>query len=157
MTTATKRRRIKPFTHDIRVRYGETDQMGIVYHANYIVWFNDARDALMGAMGVSVAALEKSGLTFPVTELNCKYIRPTRYGDVVRIAVTPEISSFAKLVFNYRVTRANSSTVLCTGTTVNAVLDAKGKMLIKLPESLQEFADRLSDPESWQVKEFSNG
>lgn len=155
--TAQKPKRIKPFPHDIRVRYNETDQMGIVYHANYIIWFNEARDALMGALGVSVAELEKTGLTFPITEVNCKYLRPARYGDVVRVAVTPELSPVAKLVFTYRVTRAGSATLLCTGTTTNAVLDAKGKMLLKLPAALQPFADRLADPQSWQTQEKSHG
>lgn len=157
MTLRSKKtQRVKPFSHDIRVRYGETDQMGIVYHANYIIWFNDARDALLGALGVSIPELEKTGLTFPVTEVNCKYLRPARYGDVVRVSVTPEISSVAKLVFNYQVTRAKSASVLCTGTTTSAVLDPKGKMLIKMPSALREFVDRLSNPESWQNKEMNH-
>jgi len=134
----------RSFYHDIYVRYGETDQMGIVYHANYIVWFNEARDRFMGSLGVSVPELERSGLTFPVTEVSCKYLSPAVYGDVVRVWVEPVFLPVARIEINYRITKPKSSKVLCTGTTVNAILDANGKMLIKLPPVIQRVAEKFN-------------
>lgn len=131
------------FHHDIHVRYNETDQMGIVYHANYIIWFNEARDRFMRSLGISIPELERSGLTFPVTDVTCRYLAPARYGDIVRVWVEPVMSPVARLEMRYRVTKPNSSKVLCTGATVNVILDANGKMLIKLPPILRRFADRF--------------
>lgn len=131
------------FHHDIHVRYNETDQMGIVYHANYIIWFNEARDRLMTSLGIPVPELERSGLTFPVTEVTCRYLSPARYGDVVRVWVDPVFSPIARLQINYRITRPKSAKLLCTGTTVNAILDANGRMLIRLPPIIQRVADRF--------------
>ncbi|WP_349368696.1 thioesterase family protein [Salinarimonas sp.] len=131
------------FHHDLHVRYNETDQMGIVYHANYIIWFNEARDRFMGSLGISIPELERTGLTFPVTEVTCRYLAPARYGDVVRVWVEPVFSPVARLEIRYRVTKPKSSQLLCTGTTVNVILDANGKMLIKLPAIMQRFADRF--------------
>ena len=131
------------FHHDLHVRYNETDQMGIVYHANYIIWFNEARDRFMGSLGISVPELEQSGLSFPVTEVACRYLAPARYGDVVRVWVEPVFSPVARLEIRYRVTKANSAKLLCTGTTVNVILDANGRMLIKLPPAMQRFAERF--------------
>jgi acyl-CoA thioester hydrolase len=140
----TKKTSLKPFYHDIQVRYGETDQMGIVYHANYIIWFNEARDYLMGTLGQSVSELEATGLSFPVTEVTCRFLYPARYGDKVRVWVEPHFSIIAKLEFDYRITKVNGSAVLCTGTTTNVILDANGKMLIKAPPLVLEAAKTYS-------------
>ena len=76
------------FHTTVRVRYQETDQMGVVYHSNYFVWFEVGRTSLIRKLGVSYRDLEAKGIILPVIEANCTYQSPARYEDVVRIETT---------------------------------------------------------------------
>lgn len=122
----------------ITVRYSETDQMGVVYHANYFVWFNIARDELMKKIGIEIKYGEKLGYLFPVSEIYCKYLFPARYPDELIVRATAEITTVAKLEVNYEVIHKKTKNILAIGRSVNVLLNKEGKLLIRLPEELKK-------------------
>lgn len=91
---------------ELRVRYAETDAMGVVYYANYLVWFELGRTEWIRAHGISYRELEERDLLLPVTHANCDYRQSAHYDDVVRIETTVERLTRARVSFAYRVLRA---------------------------------------------------
>ena len=117
-------------TTEIEVRYAETDQMGVVNHSVYAVWFEKARTDFFKQVGSTYAEIEKSGFTSPVLELNVRYRNPTRYGDFVRIHTTLEREGMLHFRFRYRLFVGE---VLCTvGSTLHCFLK-EGKPTRELP------------------------
>ncbi len=106
-------------TH-VEVRYAETDQMGIVHHSNYAVWFEAARTALFRQQGTSYADIEKAGAMLPLYELQCRFIAPAQYGDTVAVEARVNQMTRTRMVFDYTVRRASDGTVLATGSTAHA-------------------------------------
>lgn len=110
----------------LRVRYSETDRMGVVYHGHYIAWFEVGRTEYCRAAGVPYRVLEDSGLLILVTAVECKYRRSARYDDEVRVATSlPELASRG-LAFSYEVYDAGDR-VLAHGATRHVFADAAGK------------------------------
>ena len=87
----------------VRVNYSETDQMGVVYHARYLVWLDVARCEHLRRTGLSYAELEAAGLRLAVSELGIRYRRPARYDDVVRVRCWVRELGSRKIVFGYAV------------------------------------------------------
>ncbi|PKR78730.1 hypothetical protein CEY16_02945 [Halalkalibacillus sediminis] len=88
---------------DVKVRYQETDQMGVVYHANYLVWFEIGRTNLIEDLGFNYADMEAEGVVSPVTDLDVKYKRPLRYGQTATVkTVIQEYTGF-RVVYRYEV------------------------------------------------------
>ena len=115
------------FRARVRVIYGDTDQMGVVYYANYLRYFEFARSELLRAHGRSYREMEAEGLSLPVVEATCRYLAPARYEDVLLVGIeVPEVSRVT-LTFRYQVTREGESAVLCTGSTLHACLGRNGK------------------------------
>lgn len=110
---------------EIRVRYADTDQMGVVYYANYLVWFEVGRNAFFRNIGESYRRLEEAGLLLPVVEAVCRYLRPARYEDVVTVTTWLERLTVARLIFQYEISRGD--TLLATGHTVHAFLGKEGR------------------------------
>lgn len=131
-------------TTRIRVRYGETDQMGVVYHPNYLVWFNDARDAVIASLGLSADGLERGGLRFPVIEASCRYRHSARYGDDILVMATPLHTPVAKLIFRYEARNARSRRLLAEGTTTSVITDERGRLLLRLPAEIRDALDRAA-------------
>jgi len=129
------------FEARVRVIYGDTDQMGVVYYANYLRYFELARSELFRAHGGSYREMEASGLMLPVVEATCRYLAPARYEDELLIGTEVSEVSRVTLTFGYRVTRVGDPTILCTGTTVHACLGKNGR-----PARLPEWVARLSTP-----------
>jgi len=121
----------------LRVRYAETDQMGIVYYANYFVWFEVGRTDLLRSTGWSYREMEKDGVSLPVIESHCAYRQPARYDDEVEVRTTGSVVSPVRLRFDYEVIRSADSTTLVTGFTVHATLDRGGRPC-RLPERARE-------------------
>jgi acyl-CoA thioester hydrolase len=126
-------------TTEVRVRYAETDQMGIVYYANYLVWFEIGRVELLRSLGLAYSQLEKEHqCILPVVEASCRYRSPARYDDRILIETRPALLRGAVLKFAYRILRKASDgeepTLLAEGETTHIVCDDQ---LIKkpLPES----------------------
>lgn len=86
---------VKTFRYEIRVRYQETDQMGVVYHANYLNWFEIGRTELIREMGMPYRTLEAKGLLLPVTEAELRFLQPARYDD--SITILTQVAEFSTL------------------------------------------------------------
>lgn len=117
------------FTHQVRVRYAETDQMGIVYYANYLVWFELGRVELLRSLGLAYSQLEKEHeCILPVVEATCRYKAPARYDDEILIETRPSLLRNSVLKFSYRILRKPSregeeQKLLAEGETVHVVCD----------------------------------
>ena len=114
---------------ELRVRYAETDQMGVVYYANYLVWFELGRVEFMRSLGFDYRQMEvEDGCILPVVEATCRYKAPARYDDVILIEAWPVILRGSLLKFAYRVIRASSARegqlLLAEGETTHIVCDA---------------------------------
>jgi acyl-CoA thioester hydrolase len=127
-----------PVTHQVRVRYAETDQMGIVYYANYLIWFELGRVELLRSLGHAYSALESDhDCILPVVEATCRYRAPARYDDEILIETRPAMLRGAVLKFAYRILRkapdGAEPQLLAEGETVHVVCDDKLKKK-NLPE-----------------------
>lgn len=111
----------------LRVRYSETDKMGLVYHAHYVVWLEVGRTEYCRAAGLPYRAMEDAGLLILVTGLECRYRRPARYDDeiVVRTQMT-ELGSRG-CAFGYEILHGEDEVVLCDGSTRHVFADASGR------------------------------
>ena len=121
----------------VRVRYAETDKMGVVYYANYLVWFEVARADLLRAHGWSYREMEHSGVSLPVIEAHCEYHRPARYDDELEIRASGRLVSPVRIEFVYEVRRLADGLVAATGRTVHAALDGSGRPC-RLPARIRE-------------------
>lgn len=106
----------------LTVRYAETDQMAIVHHSNYPVWYEAGRTDFIKAMGMSYSQIEEEGILFPLLELHCKYIQAAKYEDVVTIETTLTKLSMVKAEFSYKVYRESDGVLLNTGSTIHGMV-----------------------------------
>lgn len=119
----------------LRVIYGDTDQMGVVYYANYFRYFEFARGEYFRAKGGSYRQLEQEGFRLPVVEASCHYRAPARYDD--RLVIHAQVAGVgrASMTFEYQVRREGEQELLCTGRTVHACLGPSGRPT-RLPQSV---------------------
>src|SRR5476651_1818959 len=110
---------------EVTVRYAETDMMGIVYHANYLPWFEVGRTTLLKEIGVPYKKLEEEGFRLPVLEISAKYLRPAVYDDTLVIVTTVNDRPLLRIRLDYEVRRGEE--LLATGTSVHAFVDKTGK------------------------------
>ncbi len=127
------------FQETVRVRYAETDKMGVVYYANYLAWFEVARSGVCRAIGYPVPEIERDGLILPVVEARCRYKRSARYDEVIRIETTIKELKSHSMTFDYRVLRDEDDVLLAEGMTRHGFCDHDGK-LVKNP---QPFTDHV--------------
>lgn len=111
----------------IRVRYGDTDQMGFAYYAHYLRWFEIGRAEMMRALGTSYHAVEADGTSLPVVEAGCRYLKPARYDDLLTLETGVERLGRASVRFAYRVVRGEGSELLATGHTEHCFLGTDGR------------------------------
>lgn len=126
-------------THEfeLRVRYAETDQMGVVYHANYLVWCEIGRTELIRAVtGVSYAKLEEQGVLLAVAELSIRYHGAARYDNDVRVQTTLTEARSRAVTFEYLITKVGSGDRLASARTVLVSIDADGRPIV-MPEDLR--------------------
>jgi len=123
------------------VFYGDTDQMGVAYYANYFRWFEMARNEFLRAAGCTYRALEEQGVLLPVIEASCAYQSPARYDDLLEIEAWINQRSRVRVRFEYRIRRAGEPIPLATGHTVHACLDTAGAPR-RFPEALLTRLDR---------------
>jgi acyl-CoA thioester hydrolase len=121
----------------LRVRYAETDQMGIVYHAHYLVWFEVARTDLLRQFGWTYREMEETGIRLPVIEAHCTYLRPARYDDEIEVRADVRLLSPVRLEFTYEVVLAKDGSTSAVGTTRHAALTMAGRPC-RLPERIRE-------------------
>jgi acyl-CoA thioester hydrolase len=111
----------------VRVRYAETDKMGVVYYANYFVWFEVGRTDLLREAGWSYREMETEGYALPVVEAHCQYRQSARYDDELEIRTDGALLSPVRVRFDYQVIRVSDARPLASGHTVHASLDPDGK------------------------------
>ncbi len=112
----------------IRVIYADTDAMGIVYHTNYIRWFEIGRNELFRDMHIHYKELEAAGFNLPLTQVHCHYLLPTRYDDIVLIETNIEYLRRVSIKFAYLIWDENRQNLLTEGYTVHACTDRYGKI-----------------------------
>ena len=122
----------------VRVRYAETDNMGVVYYANYFVWFEVGRCELLRSLGWTYREMEREGLFLPVISAQCDYRQPARYDDTLEIRTSGALVSPVRMEFHYRVVRAEDHALSAEGRTVHAAVDDRGRPR-RLPERVRAF------------------
>ena len=113
-----------PYRH--RVLYGDTDQMGVVYYANYLRFFEGARNEWIRALGIPYREIEARGIMLPVYEASVQYLRPAKYDDLLDIHLAVSHTR-VKIRFEYKVRRAEGDEVLALGHTVHVCVGKEGK------------------------------
>jgi acyl-CoA thioester hydrolase len=121
----------------LRVRYAETDRMGVVYYANYFVWFEVARADLLRALGWTYREMEDTGVFLPVIEAHCDYRQPARYDDAIEVHTEGRLASPVRMEFSYEVMRHGASDLAATGRTVHAAIGRDGRPC-RLPDRVRE-------------------
>jgi acyl-CoA thioester hydrolase len=122
---------------DVRVRYAETDQMGVVYHTNYLVWCEIGRTELLRAVtGMSYARLEEQGTALAVADLSIRYHGAAKYDNLIRVQTTLTEARSRSITFEYLITNADTGDRLASARTVLISLDPNGRP-VKLPDDLR--------------------
>jgi acyl-CoA thioester hydrolase len=111
----------------VRVRYAETDQMGVVYYANYFVWFEVGRTELLRSLGWSYREMEHEGIGLPVIEASCLYHRPARYDDELEIRTKGMLLSAVRMQFDYEIVRNPGGELIVSGRTLHAAVNGDGR------------------------------
>jgi acyl-CoA thioester hydrolase len=122
----------------LRVRYAETDQMGVVYHSNYFPYFETARAESIRQLGFTYADMEKMGIIMPVIEVQCRYLRPALYDDLLTIKVIlKELPVHHKIEFHHEVFNEKDE-LLATGKIILYFMEAKTMKRTTMPDQLQK-------------------
>ena len=119
-------------SHTIRVRFNETDPLGIVWHGYYITYFEDGREAFGRHHGISYLDVFDKGFTTPIVKSTCEHKLSLRYGDTARIETTIVATPAAKMIYRYKIFDAQNE-LACTGETVQVFLDEKGELMLTNP------------------------
>jgi len=130
------------FTTDIRVRYAETDGMRVVYHGNYLTYFEEARTNLFRTIGIVYSEIEKTGVYLVVLEAQLKYRRSALYDDILHVKATLAELPSMKLTINYEITRNNENEILVTGQTLHAFTNASSGRPIRPPKQYIELMEK---------------
>ena len=124
----------------IRVRYGETDQMGVVYHGNYALYLEMGRIEWLRKLGVSYKSMEENGIMLPVVSLNINYKKPAGYDDVINVKTQLKNRPSAKIEFEYEITNKKGE-ILTTASTILVFVDMKTGRPVKAPKYIMDLID----------------
>lgn len=134
-----------------RVRFYETDGMRVVYHGNYLNWFEEARVEYMRKGGVCLNDLLEEGIVFPIVEVHVKYMKSAHYDDIILVKTYLREVDRAKLVFEYEVVREDTGEILTTGKTVGTYTKMETGKIARMP------AERLSKLMEISKEDRKNG
>lgn len=129
----------------VRVNYSETDQMGVAYHARYLVWLDIARTEHLRQCGASYRELETAGLRLVVSEVAIRYRQPARFDDLVRVRCWVKEVASRRVTFGYAVEHAGDGRLLATATVALVALDAS-MALTRLPDEVRAILHAVPDP-----------
>ncbi len=129
---------------EFRVRYAETDQMGVVYHANYLVWCEMGRTDYIRALGMSYAEMERAGIGLAVSELSARFHAAARYDNLIRVTTTLVDARSRSVSFEYLVTNAETGDRLATVSTTLVSIDRGGRPVSLPPDVRKLFEPVLS-------------
>ncbi|WP_340073498.1 thioesterase family protein [Leptobacterium sp. I13] len=125
----------------VRVRYAETDQMGVVYHGNYVEYLEIGRVEWLRSMGISYREMEENGTILPIISLKVDYKKPAKYDDVLTVKTMLSGKPSIKIIFNYEITNEKGDLIAIASTTL-AFIDKKSGKPMKCPEII---SDKLTD------------
>ena len=131
------------FNTQVRVRYADTDKMGVVYYSNYAVFYEVGRTELFHSLGIPYSLLEERGIALPVVELVCHYHKSARYDDLLTVEVSIEERPTAKIKFGYKIFN-EAGDLLNDGSTTLVFLDMKSGRPVRAPKDVLERIDAAS-------------
>ncbi len=140
----TKRKELyKPASHltvseQIRIRFNETDPLGIVWHGYYITYFEDGREAFGRKHGISYLDIHNSGYTTPIVKSSCEHKQMVKYGDIIRIETSFIDTPAAKMIFHYNIFDQHDR-LACTGETVQVFMDSDGSLSLNIPPFFEQW------------------
>lgn len=114
----------------IRVRYAETDQMNVVYYANYFIWLEAGRTEYFREMGMPYSEVEKNDILLPVTKAFCQYKSPARYDDLIRVVTSISSLQDVRIHFKYEIFRQETGELLANGETEHAFVNHQGRPVV---------------------------
>lgn len=132
------------FSYRDRVRFYETDKMGVVYHANYLSWMSVGREKYLKSCGVDLNELMQAGYLFPIREVHVRYRHSAHFDDEYEVQTTLEKLTRASMTFSVRIISLQEQKVLIEGYTVSAFTDSNGKITRLPPEWFQKFTKLLA-------------
>ncbi len=127
-----------------RVIYGDTDKMGVAYHANYLRWFEIGRAEMFRSLGLPYKTIEEKGIFMPISEVYCKFLAPARYDDLVVIETTMDPSVKGSMKLDYRIFNQSNEELLVHGYTRLAYMDKHGQVT-RPPALLREIIAKCRD------------
>ena len=125
-----------PRALELRVRYAETDQMGVVYHSNYLIWCEIGRTEYIRTLGMSYADMERAGVRLAVSDASLRFLAAARYDDLIRVETTLTEARSRTITFDYCIVNAETGVRLVTARTTLVSLDASGR-IISLPADIR--------------------
>ncbi len=131
---------MKPYSH--RVQYYETDMMGITHHANYVRWMEEARIDFMDQIGFPYAAMEARDVVSPVRSVECRYLRPSTFGDEIGITVTPASFDGVVLSLRYEMRNTRSGEEVCAAASEHVFLDRQGHF-VRMKRVMPDFCETV--------------
>ena len=130
------------YTSEVRVRFAETDPLGIVWHGNYIQYFEDGREAFGRHHGISYLDQKARNFSTPIVSSKCEHKLPLTYGDVATVKTTYIDSEAAKMVFKYEILNPRGQ-VVCTGKTVQVFVELGGELSLTIPDFFMEWKKKV--------------
>lgn len=124
----------------IRVRYGETDQMGVVYHGNYPLYLEIGRIEWLRKLGISYKTMEENGVMLPVVSLTVNYKKPACYDDLINVKTKLKNRPTAKIEFEYEISNEKGE-ILTTASTILVFVDMKTNRPVKAPDYILDLID----------------
>ncbi|MCR1933437.1 acyl-CoA thioesterase [Clostridium tepidum] len=130
---------------ETKVRYVETDQMGVVHHSNYYPWFEIGRTEFIKATGMKYTDMENMGIMMPLTESYCKYIKPAKYEDKIIIETSIEKLTPVKVIFSYKIIKKENNELLAKGNTTQAFVDKNNFKVMNLKQCNKELWNKFME------------
>ncbi len=124
----------------IRVRYGETDQMGVVYHGNYALYLEAGRIEWLRKLGISYKSMEENGIMLPVVSMNINYKKSAGYDDVINVKTQLKNIPTAKIEFEYEITNENGEMITIANTTL-VFIDMKTNLPVRAPQYILDLLE----------------
>ena len=129
----------------IIARYAETDQMGIIHHSVYPVWFEVGRTDFIKYLGYSYSQMEKDGIMLPLVSLNCVYLLPAKYEDELIIQTTVSELKYSNITFSYEIIRVSDNAVIAKGSTVHAFVNANDFKVVSIKKKNLDIYNTLKN------------
>lgn len=127
---------------EIKVRFSETDAMGIVWHGNYAKFFEDGREHFGKEYGLDYMRICSEGYSTPIVEMNCRYRKSLKFGDRIIVETVYIPCEAAKILFSYTIYRACDNEIIATGSTVQVFLDESSELVLCNPEFYEKWKEK---------------